>query len=375
MQYRNFKKTGEELSLLGVGTMRLPLLESGEIDEDQAIAMIRNAIDSGVNYVDTAYMYHDGLSEVVTGKALKDGYREKVFLADKMPAWYAKSSEDVAAIFEEQLKRLDVDSIDMYLVHNISAPIWKLVQRHNVLPFLEEQKAKGKIKHIGFSFHDELPLFKEVVDSYDWDFCQIQLNYMDAEFQAGVEGLKYAADKGLSVIIMEPLKGGKITDSIPESIQQMWDSAEIRRTPVEWAFKWVANFPEVTTILSGMSNMAQLEDNIRIFADLKADSLTEKEETIIKNVADQYNSLIQYSCTACKYCLPCTVKINIPGVISYYNDWFLFGQNPKIREDYLTWNTPGRRAEDCTDCKVCESKCPQGLPISEIMHQAYKQFR
>ena len=263
----------------------------------------------------------------------------------------------------------------MYLVHNISAPIWKLVQRHNVLPFLEEQKAKGKIKHIGFSFHDELPLFKEVVDSYDWDFCQIQLNYMDAEFQAGVEGLKYAADKGLSVIIMEPLKGGKITDSIPESIQQMWDSAEIRRTPVEWAFKWVANFPEVTTILSGMSNMAQLEDNIRIFADLKADSLTEKEETIIKNVADQYNSLIQYSCTACKYCLPCTVKINIPGVISYYNDWFLFGQNPKIREDYLTWNTPGRRAEDCTDCKVCESKCPQGLPISEIMHQAYKQFR
>lgn len=375
MQYRNFKKTGEELSLLGVGTMRLPLLESGEIDEDQAIAMIRKAIDSGVNYVDTAYMYHDGLSEVVTGKALKDGYREKVFLADKMPAWYAKSPEDVAAIFEEQLKRLDVDSIDMYLVHNISAPIWKLVQKHNVLPFLEEQKAKGRIKHIGFSFHDELPLFKEVVDSYDWDFCQIQLNYMDAEFQAGVEGLKYAADKGLSVIIMEPLKGGKITDSIPDSIQKMWDSAEIRRTPVEWAFKWVANFPEVTTILSGMSNMAQLEDNIRIFGDLKANSLTEKEEAIIKNVADQYNSLIQYSCTACKYCLPCTVKINIPGVISYYNDWFLFGQNPKIREDYLTWNGPGRRAEDCTDCKVCESKCPQGLPISDIMRQAYKQFR
>ena len=375
MQYRNFKKTGEELSLLGVGTMRLPLLESGEIDEDQAIAMIRKAIDSGVNYVDTAYMYHDGLSEVVTGKALKDGYREKVFLADKMPAWYAKSPEDVATIFEEQLKRLDVDSIDMYLVHNISAPIWKLVQKHNVLPFLEEQKAKGRIKHIGFSFHDELPLFKEVVDSYDWDFCQIQLNYMDAEFQAGVEGLKYAAGKGLSVIIMEPLKGGKITDSIPESIQQMWDSAEIRRTPVEWAFKWVANFPEVTTILSGMSNMAQLEDNIRIFGDLKANSLTEKEEAIIKNVADQYNSLIQYSCTACKYCLPCTVKINIPGVISYYNDWFLFGQNPKIREDYLTWNGPGRRAEDCTDCKVCESKCPQGLPISDIMRQAYKQFR
>ncbi len=367
MEYRTFKKTGEPVSLLGVGTMRLPLLESGEIDEPQAIAMIRKAIDSGVNYVDTAYMYHDGKSEIITGRALKDGYREKVLLADKMPAWYAKGPEEVAAIFEEQLRRLDTDFIDMYLVHNVTGPIWKLVQKHGVLPFLEEQKAKGRIRRIGFSFHDELPLFRETVDAFDWDFCQIQLNYMDAGFQAGVEGLRYAGAKGLPVIVMEPLKGGKLTDVLPDSVRQLWENADVRRTPAEWAFRWVANFPEVTTILSGMSSMEQVEENLRIFADLKAGSLTPEEETLIRQAADQYNSLIQYSCTACKYCMPCTVKINIPGIISSYNDWFLFNRNPKIRQDYLTWNPPGRRAADCTDCLACVSRCPQGLPIPEIM--------
>lgn len=375
MEYRKFKKTGEDVSLLGFGTMRFPMLENGEIDEPQAISMIRTAIDHGVNYVDTAYMYHDGMSEVITGKALKDGYREKVFLADKMPAWFAKSEEDVKNIFEEQFKRLDVDCIDMYLVHNLTRSIWKIAQRHNVIAFLEEQRAKGRIKHLGFSFHDEFDFFKEIVDAHNWDFCQIQLNYMDADFQAGVAGLKYAAEKGLQVIVMEPLKGGKITDSIPESIQQMWDQAEIKRTPAEWAFKWVADFPEVLTILSGMSSMAQLEDNLRIFSDLKANSLTDKESEIIKNVSDQYNALIQYSCTGCKYCLPCPSKLNIPSIISFYNDWFLFGKNPKIREDYLTWEAPGRRASDCTGCKACESHCPQGLPISEIMEKATEEFK
>jgi hypothetical protein len=374
MEYRKFMKTGEDVSLLGVGTMRLPLLRNGEIDEAQAISMIRKAIDGGVNYVDTAYMYHGGKSEVVTGKALKDGYREKVFLADKMPAWYAKSEEDVRTLFEEQLKRLDVDCIDMYLVHNLTVPIWNIAKKHNVLPFLAEQRAQGKIKHIGFSFHDEIDFFKEVIDSYPWDFCQIQLNFMDAEFQAGVAGLKYAASKGIPVIVMEPLKGGKITDSIPSSIQEMWDGADIKRTPVEWAFKWVANFPEVMTILSGMSSMAQLEDNLRIFSDMKANSLTEKESEIIRNVSAQYNKLIQYSCTSCQYCMPCPFKLNIPSIISYYNDWFLFGENPKTREDYLTWNPPGKRASDCTDCKACESQCPQSLPISDIMKKAAAIF-
>ncbi|MBK5247625.1 MAG: aldo/keto reductase, partial [Peptostreptococcaceae bacterium] len=185
MEYRKFKKIDKDISLLGVGTMRFPVLTNGKIDEPQAIAMIRKAIDNGVNYVDTAYMYHDGNSEVVVGKALKDGYREKVFLADKMPLWFASNEDEMKAIFEEQFKRLDVECIDMYLVHNIASSTWKLAKKFNVLPFLEDQKAKGRIKHIGFSFHDEFDLFKEVIDSYPWEFCQIQLNYMDAEFQAG----------------------------------------------------------------------------------------------------------------------------------------------------------------------------------------------
>lgn len=374
MEYRKLLKTNEDVSLLGFGTMRFPTLDNGEINEDEAISMIRKAIDSGVNYVDTAYMYHDGKSEVVTGKALKDGYREKVFLADKMPAWFAKSEEDIEKIFEEQFSRLDVDYIDMYLVHNITVPIWKMIKKYNVLPFLEKQRALGKIKHIGFSFHDELSFFKEIVDAYKWDFCQIQLNFMDAEFQAGVEGLKYAGSKGLSVVIMEPLKGGKITDCVPDSIMEIWKKAEIQRSPVEWAFKWVANFPQVMTILSGMSTMEQLDENLRIFADLKEESLTESEQTIIKQASDKYNQLIQYSCTACKYCLPCTVKIDIPATITAYNDWFLFGNNPKIKRDYITWTPKGRQASDCTDCKACESHCPQGLPISEIMKKAAEIF-
>lgn len=374
MEYRKFKKIDKDISLLGVGTMRFPVLTNGKIDEPQAVAMIRKAIDNGVNYVDTAYMYHDGNSEVVVGKALKEGYREKVFLADKMPLSFAHNEDEMKAIFEEQFKRLDVECIDMYLVHNITASIWKLAKQFKVLPFLEEQKTKGRIKHIGFSFHDELDIFKEVIDSYPWEFCQIQLNYMDAKFQAGVAGLEYAAKKGIPVVVMEPLKGGKLTDFLPETIQETWETAEIKRSPAEWAFKWVANFPSVLTILSGMSNMAQLEDNLRIFQNLKANCLTEKEQEIIKCAAYQYNALIKYSCTSCNYCMPCPTKINIPTLISLYNDWFLYAKSPKIVEDYFMWFPPNKRASDCTGCKNCEDHCPQNLPISDIMKLAAVAF-
>ena len=237
MQYRTFDKTGEKISLLGTGTMRLPLDAEGKVDRSTAIAMIRNSIDQGVNYVDTAYMYHDGESEKVVGEALKDGYREKVFLADKMPVWFAKDEEAMKALFQEQFDRLDVDVIDMYLVHNITVPIWKRAQKFHLMDFLKEQQAKGKICHIGFSFHDDLEFFKEVIDAWDWDFCQIQLNYMDKDFQAGEEGLRYAASKGIPAIIMEPLKGGKLTDTLPSSVESLWKQAEIQRTPAEWALR------------------------------------------------------------------------------------------------------------------------------------------
>lgn len=335
MQYRSFNKTGEKVSLLGTGTMRLPVTKDGSIDEVLAISMIRKSIDKGVNYVDTAYMYHNGESEKVVGKALKDGYRERVLLADKMPVWMAKDEAGMKELFEEQFRRLEVDVIDMYLVHNISAPIWKLVQKYNLMTFLEEMKAKGRIKHIGFSFHDKLPVFKEVIDSYPWDFCQIQLNYMDKEFQAGVEGLKYAASKNIPLVIMEPLKGGKLTDYLPRTVKELWQKSDTKRTPASWAFRWVANFPEVMTILSGMSSMEQLDENLEILSDAKPVAMTKDELNLIDQVSAEYNNLIQYSCTDCKYCMPCPQKIQIPTGISYYNDWFLYEENPKIKRDYF----------------------------------------
>lgn len=374
MQYRIFDKTGTPVSLLGMGTMRLPITADGKIDQETAISMIRRSIDMGVNYVDTAYMYHDGESEKIVGKALKDGYREKVLLADKMPVWMAKDEQAMAALFQEQFDRLEVDVIDMYLVHNITAPVWKRAQKFNLLSFLEEKRAEGKIKHIGFSFHDDLALFKEVINAYPWDFCQIQLNYMDKDFQAGEEGLRYAAERGIPVIIMEPLKGGKLTDALPRSVERLWSQAEIQRTPAEWALRWVADHPEVMTILSGVSTPQQLEENLRILSDVKPGSLTQKERTIIDQVSAEYNKLIQYSCTACKYCMPCPKKIDIPTAIQFYNEWFLYEGNPKLRKDYPVWLTEGRQPGDCISCKACEEHCPQHLPISEIMKKTAEIF-
>lgn len=374
MQYRTFDKTGQKISLLGMGTMRLPVTEDGQVDREAAISMIRHSIDEGINYVDTAYMYHDGESEKIVGQALKDGYREKVLLADKMPVWLAKDEEAMRSIFDEQFARLEVDVIDMYLVHNVTVPVWKRAQKFHLMDFLEEKRAEGKIRHIGFSFHDQLSLFKEVIDSYPWDFCQIQLNYMDKEFQAGEEGLHYAAEKGIPVIIMEPLKGGKLTDTLPPSVKALWKQAEIQRTPAEWSLRWVANHSEILTILSGMSAPEQLEENLRILSQAKPNSLTEKELSIIDQVSSEYNRLIQYSCTSCKYCMPCPKKIDIPTAIRFYNEWFLYEGNPKIKADYPNWLVKDRQPGDCIACKACEDHCPQHLPISEIMKKTAEIF-
>ncbi|MGI6747953.1 MAG: aldo/keto reductase [Anaerovoracaceae bacterium] len=378
MKYRNFPASGKQISLLGFGTMRLPVEDAAKsvnVNEAEAIRIIRSAIDRGVNYVDTAYNYLGGNSEVVLGKALKDGYREKVFVADKMPIWLLKNESDLERLFNEQLKRLDIDYIDMYLIHNVNAISWeKKVLKYNVLDFFQKKKDEGKIKHIGFSFHDEFDLFQKVIDSFPWDFCQIQLNYMDAEFQAGIKGLKYASSKNISVIIMEPLKGGKLTDILPPSVEAFWAKAPIKRTPAEWALRWVADFPEVLTILSGMSTMEQVDENIRILSEADPNSLTETEHELIKNVADEYNKLIKYSCTACKYCMPCPVKIDIPTVIGLCNEWYIYHGSPKVKSDFELWIPPKSRPSVCTACKSCEKSCPQQLPISDIMKLAKEIF-
>lgn len=372
MQYRTFKKINEKTSLLGMGTMRLPLQDDGTIDEAQAVGMIRKAIDSGVNYIDTAYMYHDGKSELVTAKALKDGYREKVLLADKMPIWLARDEESMKKIFYKQLEKLETDCIDMYLVHNVNKGGWKRCKKLNLMAFLDEMKSQGRIKHIGFSFHDTLDFFKEVIDEYPWEFCQIQLNYMDKKHQAGVEGLKYAASKGLGVIIMEPLKGGRLTDRIPPSIRKHLDDFDVRRSPAEWAFKWLTAMPEVTTMLSGMSTMEQLDANLEIFSDENISTLTDSERALIDKVSDEYNRLIPYSCTGCQYCMPCPQKLEIQKVIGYYNDWNVYEHNPSTKIEYMNWLA--KHASDCVGCGACEEKCPQSLPVIEVMKASAEVF-
>lgn len=372
MKYRTFKGINEKVSLLGMGCMRFPMKDDKNVDEDEAVKIIRHAIDSGVNYVDTGYKYHGGRSEVILGNALKDGYREKVLLADKMPIWLARSQDDCRKYFNEQLKRLDVDCIDMYLVHNITRGNWKIAKKHNLMDFLEEMRAEGKIKYIGFSFHDSLEFFKEMLDEYPWDFCQIQLNYMDKNHQAGVEGLKYASNKGLGVVIMEPLKGGRITDFIPPAIEKLWQAADTKRTPAEWAFKWLAHMPEVTVMLSGMSSMEQLNENISILSADDVEELNEKELTTIDKVSDEYNRLIKYSCTGCQYCIPCPQKLDIPRIIGWLNDWNIYEHNPSTKFEYITWQA--KHASDCIGCKACEEKCPQHLRIADAMSDAAEAF-
>ena len=371
MKYTKFMD--KDISLLGMGCMRLPSDKEGNVDEAEAIRVIREGIDKGITYVDTAWMYHDGKSETVLGKALKDGYREKVVLADKMPPWFARSEEEMRSIFYKQLERLDVDYIDMYLVHNVTKQLWKITEKHNVLPFLKELKAEGKIGAIGFSFHDDYEVFEETLDKFDWDFCQIQLNYIDEDFQAGVKGLKLCGERGIPVVIMEPLKGGRLAQKLPPAVSEIWKKLDVSVSPVEWAFRWVADFPEVLTILSGMSTGAQLEDNIRIFDGLCENNLNDNEKEVIREVAAKFRSLVEYDCTRCRYCMPCPEKIDIPRSIDLYNQLSIYdnAEGTHVEYSWMAPNTPDK----CISCKKCEEHCPQHLPISEIMKKAAVAFK
>lgn len=377
MEYRIFDKSGEKISLLGFGTMRLPVIggDPKQVDFEQVISMIRRSIDGGVNYVDTAYVYHGGNSERAVGMALRDGYREKVFIADKMTVTSVKEPDDVKTIFEEQLQRLETDVIDFYLLHNVNSRSWSRFLQLGIIPFLEEKKAEGKIRYLGFSYHDEFEFFKQVVNYRSWDFCQLQFNYMDTQIQAGLKGLHYAKEKGLQVIVMEPLKGGKLTTKVPENVLKIFEEAPVKGTPAEWAMRYVADQPEVLTILSGMSNMEQVEDNLRILAEAKPRNLSNEERKIIADAADEYRKLFKAPCTECHYCMPCPHGVHISLVMRYYNDWFSFGKSPQTLSEYGLRVPAGKRAADCIACDTCIEKCPQKLPISDIMAEAKEIFK
>lgn len=373
MHYRNFTKNNIQVSALGFGSMRLPILDndSSKIHEEKAIEMIRYAIDHGVNYIDTAYPYHQGNSEYLVGKALKDGYREKAYLATKLPSWLIKSYEDFDKYLDEQLEKLDTDYIDFYLLHTLNKEYWDNLKALDVLKFIDEAKKSGKIKYIGFSFHDELDVFKEIVDYHDWDFCQIQLNYIDRNYQAGEEGLKYAYDKGISVVIMEPIKGGKLSNPSDE-IKSIWEQNDVKRTPSEWALRWVLNHKEVSILLSGMNTIEQVKENIKTVSDAKANHLNEKEIELIHKVTSIYQEKIKVGCTSCEYCLPCPEGVSIPNIFQIYNDLYVFGTEDASKNRYKAYIDKEIDASKCIECGKCETMCPQNIEIRRHLKESHE---
>jgi hypothetical protein len=373
MKYRSFGRLDWKVSALGFGAMRMPIIgnDAAKIDESEAIRMIRFAIDNGVNYLDTAYPYHRGNSETLVGKALKDGYREKIKLATKMPTWLINSEEDMDKYLEEQLRRLCLKQVDFYLLHGLTEERWQKLAELNVLKWLEKKRDEGKISYFGFSFHDKYDAFKKIIDSYKgWTLCQIQYNYMDSDYQAGTRGLKYAATKGLAVVVMEPIAGGRLSVKPPAEIEATWDTAEFKRKPAEWALQWVWNQPEVSVALSGMSTMEQIEENIRS-ADRSGPRTLKKEELqLIGQVAAKYKQLGFVGCTGCRYCLPCPHGVNIPEIISLYNEYYIKDMNDEIKKKYWEHITKESQAKRCERCRTCEELCPQKLTISDVMSRA-----
>jgi len=367
MQYRKLGNTGLKVSALGFGAMRLPTLEGGAIDEPEAIRMIRYGIDQGINYIDTGYPYHGGESERLLGKALQDGYREKVILATKMPLrpGGAESREDMDRIFDEQLAKLQTDHVDIYLLHGLRQPRWEKVHEYDWFEWAERQVQAGRIHHLGFSFHDDLALFKEIIDAYPWAMCQIQYNYMNEEHQAGTEGLEYAASKGIGVVVMEPLLGGKLANP-PWDVQTIWDEAPVRRNAPEWALQWLWDKPEVSVALSGMSTMEQLQQNIESAGRSGVGQLSEAELAAVSQARDTYRKITPIPCTTCQYCMPCPNGVNIPGNFTMLNEGVMYNNMDGSRRRYERMEE-GSRASACIQCRICEEKCPQDIVISEWM--------
>jgi hypothetical protein len=369
MQYRIVPKNGDKLSVLGFGTMRLPL-KGQDIDQERAIKQIRYAIDNGVNYVDSAPPYHNGESEKLLGKALLDGYREKVKIATKLTPFLLSKAEDMDKMLNAQLQKLRADHIDYYLLHGLEEESWKKLQAFGVLEFLQKAKADGKIINMGFSFHGSLKTFKEIIDANDWTMCQILYNFLDEKLQAGTEGLKYAASKNLAVMVMEPLRGGALADNLPDEVKKFYDNARIQRSPAEWGLRWVWNHPEVTVALSGMNDENHVAENIKIAETALPGSMNADELAIIKNVAESYRRLMKVPCTGCQYCMPCPYGVNIPSSFRIYNDYYMFGDEQKSRATYarmLMGGLSGKRSDAslCKECKQCVERCPQHIAIPE----------
>jgi predicted aldo/keto reductase-like oxidoreductase len=367
MQYRQVPKNGDKLSALGFGAMRLPTKRM-KIDEERATRQIRNAIDCGINYIDTAAPYHGGESERFLGRALQGGYREKVKLATKLPPFSVKTREDMDRILDIQLKKLQTDHIDYYLLHGLEASQWKKLFDLGVLEFLDSAKAAGKIRNAGFSFHGDRKTFKEIIDAYDWVFCQIQYNFLDETNQAGTEGLHYAAAKNIAVMIMEPLRGGMLAGKLPKEVEQIYRDAGTERSAAAWALRWVWNHPEVTVVLSGMNDENHITENLKTCEVALPGSMTTGELATMDEVAGTYRKLIKVGCTGCAYCMPCPSGVNIPQCFSIYNDYYM-GNNSLITRGMYgmmlmgAMGAPVTDASLCRNCGKCTNACPQKIAI------------
>ncbi|MBW2622515.1 MAG: aldo/keto reductase [Deltaproteobacteria bacterium] len=373
MQYRGFGKLDWKVSALGFGAMRLPVLDDNpaHIDEPEAIRMIRHSIDNGVNYLDTAYPYHGGRSEPLVAQALADGYRDKVRLATKLPSWLIQKADDFDKYLEEQLERLKTDYIDFYLLHGLNKQRWPQLRDLGILQKAEKAIEDGRIRYLGFSFHDDVEAFKEIIDGCGmWTFCQIQYNYMDTDYQAGTEGLKYAADKGLALVIMEPIRGGQLAKEPPEQVAKIWAQAKEKKSPVEWALQWIWNQPEVAVVLSGMTTMQHVEENLESADRSGVGSMTGDDVSILEQVTEAYRGLSPISCTNCKYCMPCPNGVDIPGVFGLYNDATMYGDLRRSKALYLMRLTEEQRADKCEECGDCLDLCPQQIEIPDWMEKA-----
>lgn len=376
MKYRPFGKLDFNVSALSFGAMRFPVIngDHGRIDEPQAEALVNQAIDSGINYIDTAYVYHQGTSESFLGKILVGDRRSKVKLATKLPCWQVKEYADFDKLLNEQLDRLKTDHIDFYLLHSLMNRFWPRVRDLGVLDWAEKAKQDGRIGHIGFSFHDKFEVFKAIIDEYPgWEFCQIQYNYMDFEYQAGMKGLRYAAQKGIPVIVMEPVLGGNLVHP-PQHVKPLFESAPVQRTPADWAFQWLWNQPEVTTVLSGMSDLTQLEENVASAERSAPNSMAREELAFIDRVRDKFLEVRPIPCTQCEYCMPCPHGVQIPVNLAVYNDGIVYGNLDQAKEFYNHFQKKESSAGACTQCMECLEKCPQKIDIPGWMTQIHSKL-
>ncbi len=379
MKYRRFGKTGWDVSVLGFGAMRLPQRpgKPGETDEAESIRMLKHAIDNGVNYIDSAYMYHMGESEKIVGKVLADGYRDKVKMVTKLPVRMVESFDKCDGILNEQMSRLQVDKLDCYLLHGLNREGWDKVRDWGILDWAEKKMAEGKFSHFGFSFHDEFDVFKEIIDAYDnWTMCQIQYNFMDENYQAGRKGVEYAAAKGLAIVVMEPLRGGMLTQETPAPVAKIWNEAPVSRSPAEWGLMWVWNQPEISLALSGMSTMEQLKENLEIAGRAEPGILSSEELDIVKRVKAAYHGLRPVPCTACGYCMPCPNGVDIPGVFRIYNDAVMYVNMQTGRFRYQTVGVfpEENRADKCIECGQCMEACPQSIEIIDWLKKAHTEL-